>query len=688
METKIFFEGEYGKICGILNESKNSKEIVIICHGFSSHKNTSAKVVAELLEKLNISSLRIDLDNRGESELDFSQVNITKYIDQIIISTDDEKIIEIAKSALPDNRYNLWMLVATIANDKKDYSQAQQAYSEALALFKNHNIMTREKMAAQIGLVNALAAQNRFELAQEFSKDINAFKEKFYSFSFKLASDKFEDGELENSEKILKNLMENYNQQGMPFVLMSLIENQKGNKEEAQKYLDQLDNKINTDTNSLLLLAKANISMGNNQKAAAILERIDINNAADKSGEVLYTQGLIALDSNHGLAKDFFVKAINVEPEKSLYHQALALAEIRSGNQVKAEKILLESIQENKNDPKGILIYLKLAEDKVQAENNIKKMYADSPNLFAAPFSISVLKLNQDQIDEAMVWLNKAQIADQNNIQVKQLKADLLRLKALESAKKNELKTAQKYIQEAIQLSTGNTEYHYFSAMLYADAGEKESALAEVNNLAKHYPKISKDELALIKANIEINLKDYPSALASLIKQWKVTESTRLLQAIVRLKLLHFPTDQPYKEIEHWNDKVKSAESSLLLALAYQTGNQKEKAIAQFKKTLDIKENDYIALNNLAWLTLEKSPKKSLDYAKKAYLIKPENYSIADTYAWVLYKNNDSKSALPLLEKAYKDSNEDKAIAIHLAEVYRISGKTKASEALEIKHGI
>lgn len=75
MEEKIFFNGDFGKICGILNQIENSSEIVIICPGFSSHKNTSAKISAELLATIGISSLRIDLDNQGESDLEFKNEN-------------------------------------------------------------------------------------------------------------------------------------------------------------------------------------------------------------------------------------------------------------------------------------------------------------------------------------------------------------------------------------------------------------------------------------------------------------------------------------------------------------------------------------------------------------------------------------------------------------------------------------
>ncbi len=86
-EKKVFFEGELGKVCGILNESENKDEIVIIIHGFSSHKNTSAKISAKILQKLEISSLRIDLDNMGESEFEIYNASVSNYIKQIEAAT-------------------------------------------------------------------------------------------------------------------------------------------------------------------------------------------------------------------------------------------------------------------------------------------------------------------------------------------------------------------------------------------------------------------------------------------------------------------------------------------------------------------------------------------------------------------------------------------------------------------------
>jgi len=84
MEKKVFFNGELGKVCGVLHTVENKNEVVILVHGTSSTKETSAKINAYELNKIGISALRIDLDNQGESDLDFrTGCNISNYIKQV-----------------------------------------------------------------------------------------------------------------------------------------------------------------------------------------------------------------------------------------------------------------------------------------------------------------------------------------------------------------------------------------------------------------------------------------------------------------------------------------------------------------------------------------------------------------------------------------------------------------------------
>jgi len=105
MEEKVFFENVRGqKLCGILKELNSDKdEVVIIVHGFSTHKNTTAKNCAEELEKLNISSFRIDLNGCGESEGLLENATISDYAEDV------EAAIKFAKG----KSYNKISLVGT-----------------------------------------------------------------------------------------------------------------------------------------------------------------------------------------------------------------------------------------------------------------------------------------------------------------------------------------------------------------------------------------------------------------------------------------------------------------------------------------------------------------------------------------------------------------------------------------------
>jgi len=89
VETKVFFDGEFGKICGVLHKVDDSSEIVIVVHGFSSNKETGAVTISRELNKIGINALRIDLDNHGESDLDFeSGVSIPNYVKQVEAAMD------------------------------------------------------------------------------------------------------------------------------------------------------------------------------------------------------------------------------------------------------------------------------------------------------------------------------------------------------------------------------------------------------------------------------------------------------------------------------------------------------------------------------------------------------------------------------------------------------------------------
>jgi len=77
MKEKLFFKNSKGnKLCGILS-SVNKDRIIILCHGFSSNKDTQTFPILEKIFNKNISTFRFDFYGHGESEGKFEDITVS-----------------------------------------------------------------------------------------------------------------------------------------------------------------------------------------------------------------------------------------------------------------------------------------------------------------------------------------------------------------------------------------------------------------------------------------------------------------------------------------------------------------------------------------------------------------------------------------------------------------------------------
>ena len=91
-------DGDHGKLSAVLQtpDNKNSYPLVIICHGFTSHKEFSLLTkLADSLEAKGIASLRFDFNGHGHSEGLFQDMTVPNEIE------DAKKVFQYAES-LPE----------------------------------------------------------------------------------------------------------------------------------------------------------------------------------------------------------------------------------------------------------------------------------------------------------------------------------------------------------------------------------------------------------------------------------------------------------------------------------------------------------------------------------------------------------------------------------------------------------
>ncbi len=87
MGEKIYFKNSKGiNLCAILSNQVSKKDgpIIILCHGFSTSKDSYTNIrMEEILNKHNIATFRFDFFGHGESEGKFEDITISEAVDDI-----------------------------------------------------------------------------------------------------------------------------------------------------------------------------------------------------------------------------------------------------------------------------------------------------------------------------------------------------------------------------------------------------------------------------------------------------------------------------------------------------------------------------------------------------------------------------------------------------------------------------
>lgn len=104
-----------------------------------------------------------------------------------------------------------------------------------------------------------------------------------------------------------------------------------------------------------------------------------------------------------------------------------------------------------------------------------------------------------------------------------------------------------------------------------------------------------------------------------------------------------------------------------------------EAAEADFKKALELEENQPDVLNYLAYslldMNFEDRFNEALNMLEIAYRQRPNDPHIVDSIGWAWFKKGDYKKAAKHLERAASDMPYDATINDHLGDVYWVSGR-------------
>jgi tetratricopeptide (TPR) repeat protein len=110
-------------------------------------------------------------------------------------------------------------------------------------------------------------------------------------------------------------------------------------------------------------------------------------------------------------------------------------------------------------------------------------------------------------------------------------------------------------------------------------------------------------------------------------------------------------------------------------------------AITSYREMLEVNANNFVVLNNLAYLLMENGElAEAAGLAKRAYDIQPDSVPTVDTYAQVLVKQQKYDEAVEVYNRVMNDSVQNEEIVLNYIDALLRSGaKVIAQRRLEAR---
>jgi putative PEP-CTERM system TPR-repeat lipoprotein len=433
-------------------------------------------------------------------------------------------------------------------------------------------------------------------------------------------------------------------------------------------------------------------------------------------------------------------------PEKAEGYNMSAAIKMRQGKIADAQQALLISLEKEPNNLFAITEIAKIYYQ--QGDIDTAKQYSDTA-IELYPDNVKALRYSH-AVNKTPESLGKVSTAYQNNkenieISILYMEAlaqskDFKKMLEVSAKMPDSIKTPKKIWQLRVmayqKLKDGNNiqltlnkwmktnPYHIEPVFLLADiynkTNQQKKAISIVNKALKSHHKDNVN-LKMVKMQLLLDnrLVGEAKTLLAELSSEKIDETLRA-GINGRIALLEGDFKKALPLLKTFYDKYQSSQNVILLSVAMQETGKKEEGIGLLEAHLVKQENDHrvrnllaslyiqndrnkaliqyqqivkdqplniVALNNLAWLTMERGElKEALVYCEKAYELAPNVANVVDTYSQVLLKLDKKREALAKSKEAYDLSKgEDVDVALNYIEILMVNKRNNEAKTLLAK---
>jgi tetratricopeptide (TPR) repeat protein len=359
-----------------------------------------------------------------------------------------------------------------------------------------------------------------------------------------------------------------------------------------------------------------------------------------------YQKGLSALNVKHlAAAEASFERSLQLDPAQVSSLLGLAEVNILRGNVAGADQYLRKASTLAPRDPNVLTMrghYLFFRRNYAQAEHAFKAATALDPKLERPHYELGDLYL---------LGLHKPK-------------------EAIEAYK------------EALAINPNDSRVHYTLANALAEAGRMDDAEAQLEAASRLDPK----NPALLDSVGEFYVRRGKFNQAQRAFGRALAVDPRFVPARMAegdLFLIRKDPDQALSNYEAILQATpRSAAALVKIGIANEMKGRRNEAEQAYRKAIAIEPNDALALNNLAWIDIQRNVRldEALSFAKRAIRAAPKIGQFLDTLGWAYHVRGDQTKAMETLKEATAVSPGDPEVHYHLGVALDAAGRK--SEAL------
>ncbi|MDP2902541.1 MAG: tetratricopeptide repeat protein [Methylovulum sp.] len=504
-----------------------------------------------------------------------------------------------------------------------------------------------------------------------------------------------------------------------------------------QKHFNEIDQiaPLNNESGSSpsmldsLQQAEVNNKKSSYREVLNLLKQNKLKNARDKisallkktpgDSEFYNLQALLeTLEKNTFAAQQSYQKALQLNPKNILAYLGIAKINLEAGEMDKAKDyankalainnkiigayLLLADIANKQKNNIEVESVLLTAHEKVKGDitseieviKNLGKFYAVQKQPEKIQLLSEDLVKRYPNNSQAMSVLAGVQIVNDKKALAEQTLRQIidqekhdtnhrLLLAKLLSEQPDKEKEVLKLLDEASKIEPNNPQALVFKTAYLIKLQRYPEASELANKTETLFPKLVLGKL--LKGDVFLAEKKLDKALESYQQAYKTQPNDKVLFTIVDIMNAQKKSPEAIKFLDKALEKnPKNGAIHFKLAVVYQQLNDNPKAENHYQAILAGQPDNVLALNNLAWLYVQRNNPQAIELAKKAYAKSPESAAIADTYGYILVKQGQAVEGLTVLEKAASLAPAANDIQFHLAEAYAANNnRSKAVEILE-----